>query len=712
MRRLPLSLRLAVRQLRKDRVAALLAAVFLAIPTTALAVVNIVSGQAVSDGNDPQLNATLMTAAAATLALPVALAITVMVAANLLMAARRNERMLALLSSVGAPPSTLFRVVSTNGIASGVGAAAITLVVGIPLGWLLLGSLAPFNVYAVGGLALLAIVFGWAASVAPALVATRLDTMRVLRGVPKAANGNWRADRVARVLAVVGFGTMVVGGAGTAILQGSYSGRQQPDFWVGALGGASLSALAPLGTALILIGIALAMPALFRMLGTLFARFGLAARLAARDAERGWARSVSAGATVLVTTFVIGLYLAAAGASSSTQQHGWELQEGQLAISLIDSAQRNQVLDPRPFGDVDSIAAALEKTIDFRELRTLDGVQGPFYGWPIEDTENYSGRQAMIFPEGGLPYPLIAKQGICTVDELPGWRCAEHHYYDGRYFPLSPSTPTIWVGDAADLQLILGGAIDPATRASFEHGEAIVFDPRYLAADGIVTIDWAGEEFVPEDEPGEFLPAGPPLRTETVTGHLVPLEHSLSYGLFLSQDAASELGLVAQPSRLLGTLTAGPDTGGRTTVYDRLTDALGSVSGSPAFWPEITIETGPSTVDYAWFAGALALAGGLSLAVSLVAVGLARVEGRDTDRTLAALGADPGIRRRSSAWYALLVVGVGAVSGTGLAVASTMLMLMTSPIAAQVPWLELGMLAFAVPLLAAAVAWFTPSRRT
>jgi hypothetical protein len=79
-----------------------------------------------------------------------------------------------------------------------------------------------------------------------------------------------------------------------------------------------------------------------------------------------------------------------------------------------------------------------------------------------------------------------------------------------------------------------------------------------------------------------------------------------------------------------------------------------SITGEREVWLLMEFELGPSQPDYAWSRGALLLALGMTLAVSITAVGLARVEGRGTGRTLGALGAAPGIRRRMSGWYALI----------------------------------------------------------
>lgn len=706
MKRLPLSLRLAFRDLSDRRAGSLLAAAFLAIPTTALIVANINASNAASGSWAWASTVTLST----TLAFPVAVIVTIMVGASFLVAARRNERMLALLGSVGASPGTLFRVVSATGLATGVAASAISVVVGVPLAWLMLGRVASVNVLAVVGLALVATVLGWLASVVPAIAATSLDTVRILRGVPKPASSTWKASRVGRMLVAIGFAMLLVGGVGSFMLQALFAGQQQPAWLVGALGGLASSALTGFGTMVALVGILLTLPGAFRVIGNALGRRRLALRLAARDAERGWSRSVSAGAAVLVTTFVIGSYLAIGSMSvaSSAENYLWSAQEGQVSVGLIDGGYANGTLDPQPIEDTHGVVDAVESVLGVTDLRTLHGVQGPFYGYPVDDVEGYSGRQHMEFPEGGLPHPETPKTGVCEVRELPSWRCSQGNYYDTRTFPLNPVRPTIWVGDTADLRLMLGGNVDEATLTALERGDALVFEAGYLSADGTVTISWHDHEFVPEDEPGEFLPAGEPIRSETLPGRLVPLEHWLDYGIFLSGETADRLGLDPVPARLLGTVPETLEADERNDVLQAVADASGNPLMLDAF-----IELGPSEQDPAWTVGALLLAGGISLAVALVAIGLAGVEGRTTQRTLAALGADPRIRRRTSAWYALIVVGYPTLCGTAVALVAGLISfsgLGYAPIG--IPVLQLGLLTVGVPLLAAGSAWLVSSRTT
>ena len=62
-----------------------------------------------------------------------------------------------------------------------------------------------------------------------------------------------------------------------------------------------------------------------------------------------------------------------------------------------------------------------------------------------------------------------------------------------------------------------------------------------------------------------------------------------------------------------------------------------------------------------------------------------------------------------SGWYALIVVGFATLSGTLIGILPAYLgMFAWAGTPLPVPVLELGLLAFAVPLVVAAVAWLTP----
>lgn len=101
-----------------------------------------------------------------------------------------------------------------------------------------------------------------------------------------------------------------------------------------------------------------------------------------------------------------------------------------------------------------------------------------------------------------------------------------------------------------------------------------------------------------------------------------------------------------------------------------------------------------------------------------VALGLARIERRPDDATLSAVGATTGLRRRIAAWQALIIVGVGSVTGTVAGIIPMTGVVLQSQgepqyalRLADAPWLWLGLLAVGLPVAIAAVSWLLPPRR-
>jgi predicted lysophospholipase L1 biosynthesis ABC-type transport system permease subunit len=103
----------------------------------------------------------------------------------------------------------------------------------------------------------------------------------------------------------------------------------------------------------------------------------------------------------------------------------------------------------------------------------------------------------------------------------------------------------------------------------------------------------------------------------------------------------------------------------------------------------------------------------LVLGASTVALGLARFERRPDDATLSAVGGTPGLRRRIGFWQGLIIAGFGTIAGAAAGVLPPIGFAIQSRgdlLVADMPWFVLAALAFALPLLIAAVSWLIPPR--
>ena len=707
------AVRLALRHLGRNLGSSLLCAVAMALPMSALvAAAAIAPGSAPDDGPAGgsagwTLSILLITAQFAGFAL---LLVGAMVGAAMLVSVRRNERMLALLAAVGASPKTLFLVVSAHGILIGAIAAVLAVVIGgVAAAVILRGERSAF---ADGGtilvIAVLTVVVGWAMSIVPAIATNRIEPARALRDAPHPPRSTRAHGRAGHRVALSGLGLLAVGAVA------GLTGASLPDSVPATLLRMAGMLVATPAAIVILLGAALALPSIFRVMGRWARSSAGALRFAARDAERGSSRSLATAASIMAACFLLSAYVSFFGANEvwAKESHAWTLQQNQVAVDLLvysetgstTTLERDLIDDPDTLG---AAAGILEETFDTGEPRVIDAAPGPHWGLPVDDNEGYSGFYPVEFPAGGLPHPRLEPDGACVVpvdDGGPGEALCAGHPYE---FELPQLTPTIWAGDAADLELMLGHAPDAATLDALAAGDAIALDPRYLAANGTVTLDWWGEgQFVPEDEPGEFLPAGTPLRTVTLDAVTVSQEHPIDFGVFLSTEAAETAGLDLVPGRILAQSPRWLD--------DAKTQSAGAALTGLDPRLGIINELGPERPDHTWSWGATGIAAGIMLVLAISAIGLSRFEGSRTDATLHALGSAPGIRRRINAWYALLVVGLSAVVGTAtgaLSIFGSAFALGAS--APQLPLGQLAVMAVITPLVVAAIAWLLPvgSRR-
>jgi hypothetical protein len=707
------AVRIAARHLWRNRGSSVVCALAMALPMSAVVAASVIApGSTPGDSNTGDVWWTLamifLTAQFAAFGL---LLVGAMVGAAMLVSVRRNERMLALLTAVGATRRILFLVVSAHGILIGSVAAVFTVAIGLLGGASLVlfaGGVPRFDAVSILGIAVATVLVGWAVSLVPAAATRSLDVTRILRDAPQ-------PPRAIRVQTKAGQWTVVFGMGGFLVAAvAGHVGSVLPDGWPSVLLSSASMMLATPSAVTVLLGAALVLPSIFRMFGRWARSPGSAARLAARDAERGGTRSLATATSVMAACFLISAYVSFFGANETwvKETHQWGLQQNQVAVDLVTYGdpgsesilQRELIDDP---ATLDRATAILEDTLPVADPRLLDGVLGPHWGTPIDDFENYSGFSPVDFPTEGLPHPRLEPEGVCAVPAEDGGPSRALCTGTPLELELPQLTPTIWIGDAGDLALILGRNLDAATRSALDAGSVIALDPRYVSADGTVTIEWWGQDqFVPEDEPGEFLPAGTPLTSVRMDADWVAQEHPVQFGIFLSPAAAAEAGLDTVPARILA----------QSTRWVSYADAEATSAALATIHPDMSVwaEHGPERPDRTWSWGATGIAAGIMLVLAVSAIGLSRFEGARTDATLRALGASSGIRRRINGWYALFVIGVGALSGTAagaLSIFGTASALRVS--APQLPLAQLGVMAIFVPLLAAGIAWLLPvgSRR-
>jgi putative ABC transport system permease protein len=260
--------------------------------------------------------------------------------------------------------------------------------------------------------------------------------------------------------------------------------------------------------------------------------------------------------------------------------------------------------------------------------------------------------------------------------------------------------------DPADLEVLLGPLPDlDAARAELVAGGAVVLQPNSVDPQGKVwlqpsVLDVNG---TPTTTPAIAVPA-----VEVLTG---ALPSSVILGPKALAPGGAAASLRSEPgSQVIYVQPREADRADRPTAADAITLGLAKnrVSGVAVGAPDTSVD--PRTVVLAAIAGATLL---LALLAGLMVTALAMADGRADITTLAAVGAEPRVRRRIAASSAGFVAAVGCAAGvvSGLVLAWLLTPLLSSggPTAAVVvvSWWLVAFVLVGIPAVTAAVAWLT-----
>ncbi|MCX8530020.1 MAG: hypothetical protein ORN27_08155 [Rhodoluna sp.] len=252
---------------------------------------------------------------------------------------------------------------------------------------------------------------------------------------------------------------------------------------------------------------------------------------------------------------------------------------------------------------------------------------------------------------------------------------------------------TIVVGDAKELNAILKGK-NQAAIDTLQSGGVVLFNKLY---------DYSGQAKVSWLKPSDYSWAGRHIKNATRTVSLKSFvvseisSNSFHFSSMISRSTAAKLGIKAYPMAVVANYTgdmpmAATDQLNGRNVY------LSYANGTGIQNPE----------TFAWIV--ILLSALFSLASTGIALGLSQIEARTDKRTLSAIGAPRSFRARlvSGQAFALTLTGSLLGAGTGLMLGAAMLNGMESAMA-QFPWLQLAVLVFGVPTVAALAFWlFTP----
>ncbi|MFB7052818.1 FtsX-like permease family protein [Streptomyces vinaceus] len=598
--------------------------------------------------------------------------------------ARRSRRQLGLVGANGGDRRHIRAIVLSGGLVIGAAAAVSGTVLGIALTLGLrpvleeyLGArfggftLRPLEIL---GIALLAVLTGLLAAIAPAVTASRQTVLASLTG----RRGVRRANRVLPVLGLVALA------AGAAIALYGTASRMGSTVVAG-------------GSAIAELGIVALTPVLVGLFGRLGRWLPLSPRLALRDAVRNRGRTAPAVAAVLAAV--------AGTVAVSTYTHSQEIQaRHEYVADLPDGVGIVSVNELGRSKDMGAVREAVTQELPLAVRADVDYIS---YGKP--GCERFTGNEgcgrADIMRPKEQRCPLYeAKDGADAFG--PAEKKALRKDPRCTYNRHSAQFSVV----IADEKLLTALAVtDPGSVAALKEGKGVSFDKRNVK-DGKVTvrlIDNKDEVYEPGVDPKGVDKAFPV--------HQAP-DTAEGYGLelVLPPAAAKSAGLTTLPFASYFTLDGTATSQQKQRVAARI-DQIGVEA-------PVTIEAGYQAQADITGLALTVFAGLVTIGAAGIATGLAQADAEADLKTLAAVGAPPRVRRTLSGFQCGVVALMGVVLGSAAGILPAVglrlvqrretehLMEMAGdandklfvPIA--VPWETLGGLLVVVPLGAALLA--------
>ena len=596
--------------------------------------------------------------------------------------ARRREREYAVLGAAGADAADLRRIVLADGVVLGAVAGVCGVGLGIGLAAAVL-PLAPLyngvlsgalhvSVLHAAGVAVLAVVLGLCSAYVPARAVARRDITAGLAGRREAVTRRTRRSRIALGLLLAAAG-----------LCGVFLARHVP-----GVGGPGVSVVG--GVALVEIGGILCTPAIVAGVARLGRLLPLGPRLALRDSARHPGRTTPAVAAMFAA--VAGAVAAGGWLDSSLAQeraaYRPSLLANQVAVTgLADAKQGTQV------------AAALRAVMPITgsvltsSVAADPGPKGTTGSWTLT-----LGPQIETLSNG------VAALG-CQGDSL-----AVDFGSDGAVEGGCGGDPNLGVvqylvGDAQTLRTVTG--LDDARAGTvLAQGGVVEFTQAPQAGD---TVQVSAQYLYTTDSD----PKTSKLSTKTLT---VPVDYVTAAdfpnpSFVLAPATAHALGMDGTAA----TRSLFANLGARATADQMYAgnQALSRLGVESQLEQETGLQTKLGLANLIVLFAAMLVA----IGAAAIATGLALADGRRDQETISAVGGSPGTRRRLAGSTALVVTGLGVGIGVpvGLVLAAGLVGVVggggvflqfggfdpETPLRFTVPWLDLGALALAVPLLTA-----------
>ena len=650
--------------------------------------------------------------------------------------ARRQQRTLAVLSSLGASKRLLRFLTIANGIWLGLLGGAVGLVLGMPLAATALsltsqGSRLQYPGFHVSPVYEAAILLGGAlvgaiVSAIPAISAAKVDVLNTLRGTRLQARVKVRTGLFSLLVVAIGAFVVIFAYISTstylqelAKTPNSYSPlRETIRVWA-----------APVGSIVMVLGLILGSGWLLKLLRWLIGAFGLAARFASNDLIYNRRRYQSVIAAVIATSFVGAgvLGLAFSIGQSNNEAYRPSMPKNQILtdigwqVAAVTSSQ-----DPAVF---EKAQVAASKTLDM-QLTTANSIAEvssqaivdryqPLYklGFGVKPESG----QVTLGLEGDTPVMRADPDFMCPqtpgstgykvfLKSMHGGSSKDQKRLDAlasdprlqRCDNLTNARDTFMIGGVAELEAVIARPASKAAKQALENGGAVGFVSG-LTRSGKLTIDWMPSGWsqnvvFASEEDQQSLIDQKPSRSVTLNAvdEIVP---GWNVTAMISPKTAERLGLNHLPSQMYVNFANDLTQGQK----DQLQAELGSVQfdyGYPAD-PQAT----------AWWI--LAAVGFLVIASTAIALGLAQIEATADRSTLVALGAPRRFRARVLSLQALMLTLVGTFFGAavGFFMAYYMLNLASSrDMHFAIAPVQYSLLIFGIPLVTAIGFWLGTPR--
>lgn len=607
--------------------------------------------------------------------------------AAFMVGARQQQRSLAVLASVGASRRTIRTSVAAGGLVLGAAGAFAGIGLGLLAAWAYMGltgngSITQYygfdaNPYALAVVLLFAVGACWISAAVPARSVSKFDVVAALRGARRPPRVSRLRSAVGVLFVIVGAGTSALGGAMTYV-----ASTENPPAVVFQFGGPTLLIF---GSISLELGAILALPAVLRGVSRLLGRLGAGGRMATRDLARNSGRSVPAIAVIMSTAFVGVFLMAFVGGIEAleTAQYSWKAPPNATLIQFAYETDYGQK-PPQPVTPKLAADYARETT----KVLRLKAPARLIYG--AADTESEIGGSTV---KGAIPAPRINAADFKCVygQQVSGCHVSQNLNTQGQGAKLI-------VADRADLAALLGTRPSSAAIHALENGGAVSLYPQYLSR-GQVTLQWWTKKQI--NAGTDIEPGAVPARAATVPAVLDAPAHPGDFGVVISRATATKLGVTVFPRFVLADAATPPTLSQQDALNEYIALKTGVGNTQQAI---LTTEIGPSHTanGIAW--GIVGVAALSMLASAVIALSLARIDGRRDEATLVSVGARPRTQRLLAFWQALVIAALGSVLGGLFGLVPIAALAGAKAIDFAPPWTALVTIVLGLPLLIALIA--------